>query len=135
MANSKMAAGKILNNLLRQVSNEKTEFWKDIAEPGDDRMITKAEAMVRTCYKMALGYSETREQINAAGQKVEYTAYIAPDRHLLALIWDRLEGRIGTAEEIETRKARVADRVSAEGAKRIAAAGGGLIDEPDSGSE
>jgi hypothetical protein len=136
MANgNKMKAGKILNNLLRLVSMEKTEFWKDVTEPGDDRYISKAEALVRTAYKMALGYSEERERKTEDGNIVKYTTYIAPDRHLLALIWERLEGKVSTAEEIEERRAKIADRVSEEGKKRIAAAGGGLNEFSDGDSE
>lgn len=130
----KIRAGRILNTLLRKISEEPTEFWTDITEGGDDRFITKAEAMVRTVYKLALGYKEEREREGENGNVIKYTAYVAPDRHMLAMIWDRLEGRVGTSEELNERKAKIADRVSEQGARRIAAAGG-VADAGSSGDK
>ena len=117
---SKQKAGRILNQLLRVVSIEPTEFWKDISEPGDDRYITKAEAMIRTIYKMALGYKAVRTDEGGG----TYTVHVPPDRHMLALIWDRLEGKVGTADDVQERRAKLTDRVTEQGRQRIASAGG-----------
>ena len=130
----KIRAGRILNTLLRKISEEPTEFWADITESGDDRFITKAEAMVRTVYKLALGYREEFETTDKDGCVVKGTRMVPPDRHMLAMIWDRMEGRVGTYEELNERKAKIADRVSEQGARRIAVAGG-ITDAGSSGDK
>jgi len=117
---SKQKAGRILNNLLRQVALEPTEFCKDITEPGDDRYVTKAEALVRTVYKLALGYKEEVKEDDGTVK----TVYHPPNRYLIELIWDRLEGKAAPAEEIKDRRATVSERVSEQGKQRISSAGG-----------
>lgn len=106
-------AGKLLSSYIRQIAEEQTEMVKD-PKSGEDRMATKAEALARLIWKRALGFTEQR--VNK-GQLEDI--YHHPDRSLMGLLFDRMEGRapltIGEGEE----KTTVAERVSEQSKKRI----------------
>ena len=110
---TKQRAGVILSNLLRNIAEEETEFHKGI--DGDDRMITKAEALARLVWKKALGYVE--KTINTDGQELETVHY--PDRVYAAMLFDRLEGRVAAVGEGKKEKRTIADRVGEQSKKRI----------------
>lgn len=105
----KTRAGMLLSNFLRQIAQEKTEVALDAN--GEDRMVTKAEAIARLMYKMALGYEETGDE----GKVIKHR----PDKSMIALIFDRIEGRAPMMNSDEARKKGIADRVGEEGANRI----------------
>ncbi|GAG94536.1 unnamed protein product, partial [marine sediment metagenome] len=79
-----------------------------------DKMATKAEALARLIWKKALGYKETAV---IKGELID--THYHPDRQLMGLLFDRMEGRapstIGEGDE----KITVAERVSEQGKKRI----------------
>lgn len=113
-----MKAGKLLSKFIRQIAEEETEFVKD--EDGHDRMVTKAEALARNAWKMALGYKEMiipddgsppREIVHKADQK------------MIKELWDRMEGRAPTAGEDVSQRPTTAQKVSEQGKRRIGAAG------------
>lgn len=121
---SKTRTGRILNSLLRKVAEEQTELAKDITGAGDDAIVSKAEALVRSVYKLALGYIEEVEVVDEKGAVIGVRVKrIPPDRYMIALIWDRLEGKVSTSDEVDDKRAKVADKVGEQGKKRIAAAG------------
>jgi hypothetical protein len=122
---SKATANRLLTKYLDQVSKEETELFDD--PDSGVRMASKAEAMARLMFKMALGYKEVVENdVIVQGKKtgvVETDITHKPDKGMIALIYDRLEGRATTAEDATKRKSTIADKVSNEGVKRIAQAG------------
>jgi len=81
--NAKIKAGMLLSKFLRNIAEEETEL---VVDPEDgDRMATKAEALARKMWKIALGYEETTD----SGTVVKHS----PDRAMMSLIYTRLEGR------------------------------------------
>lgn len=113
-----MKAGKLLSRFIRQIAEEQTEFVKD--DDGEDRMATKAEALARLIWKRALGYTE---MILPDPTLPPVEVVHGPDQKMLALLYDRMEGRAATASEDETLRPSTAQRVSDQGKKRIAALG------------
>ena len=109
----KVKAGKLLNQFLREIAQELTEVIKD-PETGDDRMGTKAEALVRNMWKMALGYTEQR----VVGKDLVDTKY-APDKSMMARIFDRIEGKVPMSVDVGKQKVTAAKRLSAENTKRM----------------
>lgn len=120
--NTKQRAGTILSSLLRNIAEEETEFHKDI--DGNDRMVTKAEALARLVWKKALGYTE--KTINTDGQELETVHY--PDRVYASMLFDRLEGRVAAVESGKKEQRSVADRVGEQSKKRINALTKKVID-------
>lgn len=110
-------AGQLLSKWLRQIAEEETEFIKD--DGGDDRMITKAEAIARLIWRKALGYSE--KKINSKG--VEVVENHPPDRTMINLLLDRIEGRAPMSTDMGKKKRSIADRVGEQGKSRIEQAG------------
>lgn len=110
-------AGKLLSSYIRQIAEEVTELIKDPGS-GEDRMATKAEALARLIWKKALGFTEQKVE---KGELVDYCHH--PDKYLMSLLFDRIEGRapitVGEGDE----KVTVAERVSEQGKKRITEAG------------
>lgn len=110
-------AGQLLSKWLREIAEEETEFIKD--DNGEDRMVTKAEAVARLIWKKALGYSE--KKINSKG--IEVTENHPPDRAMMSMIFDRIEGRAPVSTDMGKKKRSVADKVSEQGKLRIKQAG------------
>jgi len=110
--NTKQRAGVILSSLLRNIAEEETEFLK--VPGGDDRMITKAEALARLVWKKALGYTE-QHTVNSELVDITYQ----PDRVYAAMLFDRLEGRVAAVEPGKKEKRTVADRVGEQNKKRL----------------
>ncbi len=113
-------AGQLLSKWLRQISEEKTEFTKGEDSNGEDRMVTKAEAIARLIWKKALGYTTEEKNDDGTTTKTHY----APDRTMMGMIFDRIEGRAPVSTDMGKKKRSVADKVSEQGAKRIKDAGG-----------
>ena len=109
-------AGQLLSKWLRQIAEEETEFIKD--NDGEDRMVTKAEAIARLIWKKALGYSKT-EIIK--GEKI--ITHYPPDRAMINMLLDRIEGRAPMSTDMGKKKRSIADKVSEQGTKRITNAG------------
>jgi len=117
----KTKAGQLLSGFLRQIAEEKTEL---IQKDGEDTIASKAEALARLMWKLALGYTEILPTYKD-GQLVGHSEIIhAPDRYMMDLVFNRIEGRAPVAIKEGGDKITVSERVSEEGKKRIANAGG-----------
>ncbi len=114
----KCVAGKLLTSYLTDIAREVTE---EIDAPNGVRMATKAEAAARKMWDMALG----EKDLDGVRGK--------PDKAMLSLIFERLEGKAPQTVAGDPSKMSVAGRVKAEGKKRINKAGG--LDAGDRGTE
>ena len=116
----KVAAGKLLSKFIKEIASETHDDPVIKAKGEDATMVTKAEAIARHIFKLALGYQED-EAIYKNGVKVGMKPVIhKPDKWAINIIWDRLEGRVGQADaKAGSDKASLADRVSAQGKKRL----------------
>jgi hypothetical protein len=112
-------AGKLLSRFIRQIAEEETEFVKD--DDGVDRMASKAEALARQIWRQALGYTE---YVVSDPTLPPVEVIHKPDQKMLALLYDRMEGRAATATEDETLRPSTAQKISEQGKKRVAALGG-----------
>lgn len=115
MSNANTKAKRLLTSFLRKIAEEKTEFCVD----GEDEMVTKAEALARLVWRMALGYKAEVQIIGEGIKEIEHK----PDRGMMSILFDRIEGRTVPATEVGGEKKTVADKVSEQGADRIAKAG------------
>ncbi len=114
----KTRAGKLLSGYIRLIAEEVTEMVSD-PETGEDRMATKAEGLARLMWKKALGYKE----VNIVGGEPVETTYHA-DKFMMGMLFDRMEGRAPVTVGDSDGKMTTAERVSEQGKKRIASAGG-----------
>ena len=107
----KSRAGRLLSEYLRRIAQEETELTEGTAlESGT--LITKAEAIARLMFKLALGYKE----INKAGDK---DIIHGPDRGMIALIWDRIEGRATPINDNLAKRRTLPKKVSDENKRRM----------------
>ena len=109
LVGDKIRAGTLLSTHLRKIAQEPTEFIK---ESDGDRMGTKAEALARLMWKMALGYTTT-------DVKTEKEIIHFPDRGMIQLIWDRVEGRATPVNDNLTKKRALPKKVSEESKRRL----------------
>lgn len=110
MLGDKQRAGRLLSSHLRKIAQEETQLVKD-PETGD-RMATKAEALARLMFDMALGYT-------AVDAKSGLETVHAPDRGMISQIWDRIEGRAGPVNDTDAKKRSLPRKVSDENKKRL----------------
>ena len=115
-----MKAGKLLSKFIRQIAEEETELLLGESPADDDRMVTKAEALARMMWRQALGYEETVIYDDGPSKKVVHQ----PDLRTAKELMDRLEGRAPTAVEDSDTRPSTAKKVTEQGLKRIAKAGG-----------
>lgn len=113
----KTKAGVLLSKYIRQIADEPTEFIK--GEDGDDYMATKAEALARVIWKLALGYDEIIVKITKDGQRTEVKKPHGPNSTYVGIILDRTEGRAPLMADGKDGKLSVPDRISQEGKNRI----------------
>jgi len=112
----KARAGKLLSGHLRMIAQEDTEF---VVGPDGDKMATKAEALARLMFKIALGYEETIIKSGKSGEAIEITKVVKPSAGMIALIFDRMEGRAPAANENLDKKRTLPNKVSDENKKRL----------------
>ncbi len=112
------SAGKMLSRYIRMIAEEETEFVKD--DDGVDKMATKAEAMARNMWKIALGWTEYATA-GDGGPPIE-TVH-PPDLKMMQLLYDRMEGRAQTAAEDDSFRPSTAQKITEQGQRRIAQAG------------
>jgi len=103
-------AGMLLSQFIRTIALEKTELSKI---DGEDQMVTKAEALARLVWKKALGYVEQRVE---EGNLIDIKH--SPDKTMIGLLWDRMEGRAPLMNPDKKDRRSIADRVSEQGKKR-----------------
>lgn len=100
---SKSKADKLLSQFIREIAREPLN---------DGEKETQAEALARKIWKMAQGYDETLD----SGRIKKY----APDKAMIIVIMERLEGRVPTVDvKDKGRKATVADRVKEQSRNRL----------------
>ena len=106
--------GNLLSALMNKVADEKTEVSFN-EDTGEAEVVTKAEALVRLMFKMALGYCERDPETN------EVIRHVAPDQKAISMIWDRMEGRVAAAKLPGSgkRKATVVDKVDEQYTKAV----------------
>ena len=99
----KVRAGQLLSSYLRRIAQEETEF---VAGPDGDVMVSKAEALARLMFKLALGWEE--DDVKTGKKKIHN-----PSAGMIALIWDRIEGRsvplVGDGKEGRTLPTKVSE--------------------------
>jgi hypothetical protein len=117
----KIAAGKLLSKFIKEIASEIHDDPVIRARGEEAVMVTKAEAIARYIWKVALGWEESIDVLDKAGKKTGIRPEVhKPDRWAINLIWDRMEGRAGAADlKGGSNKASLADRVSAQGKKRL----------------
>ncbi len=109
--------GKLLSNYIRQIAEEETEMVTD-PKSNEDRMATKAEALARLIWKKALGWTELQV---VKGETIDIRHH--PDKYLMGLLFDRMEGRAPLTVGDSDGKMTTAERVTEQGVKRIESAG------------
>ena len=117
----KIAAGKLLSKFIKEIASEICDDPVIKAKGEEAVMLTKAEAIARYIFKLALGYEESVDVFDNAGKKTGIRPEVyRPDKWAIGVIWDRMEGRVGAADvKAGSDKASQADRVSAQGKKRL----------------
>ena len=117
----KIAAGKLLSKYIKEIASEIHDDPVIKARGEEAVMLTKAEAIARYIWKMALGYQEAIAVFDKVGKKIgEKPEVHRPDKWAIGVIWDRLEGRVGAADlKAGSDKASLVDKVSAQGKKRL----------------
>ena len=118
MGSKPMKQGRLLSKFIRMIAEESTEFIKGEGSE-DDRMATKAEALARNLWKLALGWEEVIICEDDSVTKVVHQ----PDAKIAFLLMDRMEGRAPTAVDDTDYRPSTAKKVTEQGLKRIAAAG------------
>jgi len=108
---AKGKATKLLSKFIEEIAGEKTEL--EIVD-GEDKIITKAEALSRLIWKSALGYKE--QQLD--GVKLKEINHIPSLPHQ-QIILERMEGKILAEVKPDKLEDKTVDRVSEEIAKRI----------------
>lgn len=107
-------AGQLLSQFVKRIALEETEFIKD-PDGGKDRMVTKAEALVRLIWRRALGYEEVKVDDKGGSTTVQHL----PDRVYVGMLFDRMEGRAPLMNPDKKGGRTIADRVSEQGTKRL----------------
>lgn len=117
----KVIAGKLLSKFIKEIASEIHDDPVIKARGEEAVMLTKAEAIARHIFKLALGYEEEVDVLDKAGKKIGIKPVRhQPDKWAINVIWDRIEGRVGAADlKSGSDKASLADKVSAQGKKRL----------------
>jgi len=117
----KVVAGKLLSKFIKDIASELCDDPVIKAKGEEATMVTKAEAIARYIWKTALGWEESVDVCDKQGKKVGIRPEVhKPDKWAINMIWDRIEGRAGAADlKGSSDKASLADKVSAQGQKRL----------------
>lgn len=104
---SKQRAGTLLSSFIRQILQEETTYVNtDAKTDADIKIVTNAEAVARTIIDRALG------KFTYYDDKMEVWKTPAPDKSMLELIYDRVEGKVGTFEDEKKKQADIPDKIS-----------------------
>ena len=117
----KVAAGKLLSKFIKEIAGEICDDPVIKVKGEEAVMLTKAEAIARYIWKVALGWEGTEDILDKSGKKIGIKPVkYWPDKWAINMIWDRLEGRVGAADlKGGSDKASLADKVSEQGKKRL----------------
>ena len=128
----KTSAGMMLSRFLRKIGEEKTEVGGNDPNTGAARIISKAEALARTMWQLALGWTEeSTEQDQKTGHTKKIVKQHKPDNAMIALVYDRLEGKVAATESEKSKKQPLSQRVNDQAKKRVNA----LVGESDDGGD
>ena len=114
----KVRAGQALTRHLIQVGQEKTES-NGFDDKGSSRQITKIEALARLMWKLAFGYEEEIRSLNKDGKATMTKKIVAPDKALIALIYDRLEGKVSSGDDEGAKKQPGSNKVQDQVQRRM----------------
>ena len=103
---NKTRAGNILSTYLRLIAQETVA--RDDFEKGETRTMSKAEALAYLIWNKALGYREEATGENGETVIVEHE----PDKDMIKLVYDRIEGKVANPEENKDREQKLPDKVS-----------------------
>ena len=109
----KVRAGQLLSSYLRRIAQEETEF---VEGPDGDIMVSKAEALARLMFKLALGWEEEIENIKTGAKIIKMHN---PSAGIIALIWDRIEGRSVPLAGDDRQSRALPKKVSEESKNRL----------------
>lgn len=110
-AGDKKRAGRLVSTFLRSVAQEKIAV--EVTE-GESKLITRAEALARQLWKMALG-----KFVKHVDMKTGTIYYEAPDKHAMDIVIDRMEGRVGTLEDEQNKDETIPDKISRKNKQKI----------------
>jgi hypothetical protein len=102
----------MLSRYLRQIANEKTESDGSL-NPGDGRvrMMSKAEALARQIWRLALGWKED-VKVEKDGKVKMVEKHHPPDPKFVDIVLDRIEGKVAAQGEDKVKKQPLSERVS-----------------------
>lgn len=120
----KTAAGLKLTRFLRQIADEKTECHDLDPKTGQGRLMSKAEALARIIWKLALGYDETVKTEDALVVK-----HHKPDPKFVDIVYDRLEGKVAANNDGTTKKQPLSGKVDALAKDRLNA----MVEDKENG--
>lgn len=103
----KTSAGISLSKFLRSISAETTQVEGVDAKTGKARIVTKAEALARTIWRLALGYTDSDGKI------------VQPNLSCIAMVFDRLEGKVATNSDIGKKPKTLSTKVGEQAKKRL----------------
>ena len=95
-------AKNLLTKFVRAIAQERIAI-EDL-DTREKRVVTKAEALARIIWSGALGFTE----IVDGGKRLVHR----PDKTFIHLIYDRVEGRVGTTDETGKRRIGIPDKIS-----------------------
>ncbi len=111
-AGDKSRAGVLLSSFIRIIAQEKILVEEE--ELGKDpKKITKAEALARQIWNRALGAYKTVDI------KTGVIKHHAPDKDMITLIFDRMEGKAGSAEDTKQKSESVPARIGRQNKERL----------------
>ena len=119
--NAKKQVNRMITDFLKKIASEDTEM---VQIKGEDILVTKAEALARLMWRMALGFEETK--VTTEGPK---TTMHNPDKGMMGTIIDRVEGRAVPTVITGKGGRTVTDKISEQGKSRISEAGGIVNDD------
>jgi hypothetical protein len=102
----KTSAGMSLSKFLRNISTETTEVAGLDPKNGKLRIITKAEALARIIWRMALGYNDGDKDV-------------PPNLACIAMVFDRLEGKVATNSDTGKKPKSLSSKVGEQAKKRL----------------
>lgn len=109
-AGDKKRAGRLLSTFIRQIAQEKIAV--EVSE-GEAVEVTKAEALARQIWDRALGAFKTVDMKTGA------IKHYAPDKDMIHILFDRMEGRVGTFEDEKKKAESIPNKISRKNKQRI----------------
>lgn len=99
--------GRLLSQFIKQIAQEKIYYEGE----GQELLITKAEALCRIIWRDAIGWTE----ITGDGKHTIHK----PDKTMIQLIYERMEGKPGTADEHKRKDTNISDKISEIAKNRV----------------